>query len=118
MTKELVLMDKDDNIINFKKKPQLKLITGGDPPIENWLANMPKGTIFNARRKNEKQLNLDKYMVTQHKRVTTELYFVTPDGKQLTFWVPTLEFSRNVEFFEVLGEYEFIEDEEIEDGNS
>ena len=112
-------MDKDDNIIDFKKRPQLKLITGGDPPIENWLKTFPKGTIFNARRKGEKALNLDKYMVTQHRTITTELYFVTPDGKQLTFWVPTLEFSRSVDFFEVLGEYEFIEEEqEDDDGNS
>lgn len=112
MQKEQVLSDINDtsNVLPFERP---KLLTGGNPPAdENWLINLPKGSIFLARRKGDKALNLDKYMLLEHDGKFTNLLFALQEGKQVNLWVNNLEFSRAVDYQHTLMQVEFEYEEE------
>lgn len=110
------LEENTDNVIrdiNFNQ-PRLKL-AGSNPTGEDWLRNLPEGSIFLARIKannNNKDLFLTKYMIVKHFKVTSELYTLTPAGQQITLDTPSLEFSRKNELVEVIGEALLINEEE------
>jgi hypothetical protein len=110
--KEFLLTDTTDNILPFAKPA---LITGGPTGSDGWLKTLDKGSLFLARRKGDKALNFDKYFLVRHFQTMSELYFVTPEGKQITLWVNTLEFSRSVDLGILLEVLEFEREESKDD---
>lgn len=98
----------ETNVIQFDKPALVK--TGFDDKDENWLKSLPIYTIFFARQRGSKNPILEKYMVAQHFKETTELYQLVPTGQQLKFGVISLEFSRGNSLVEDLGTFELVYD--------
>jgi hypothetical protein len=106
MNKEQILIKEDDNIIKFD--PNRKALSfGGRDGDDNWLRNLKPGTIFLARdNQTPKELSLMKYLLIEHKDVSSNLLLALQKGEQVDIWVSTLEFSRRMKMVEILGEVE------------
>lgn len=108
-------MENTDNVIDFKRMRQ-GASTGGPTNPENWLSSLDKGSIFLGRFKQQQQglenMFLHKFMVMEHKTMSTNLLWATPDGGQKDVWVNTLEFSRKCELGEVIGVVQFGHEEQ------
>jgi len=121
MIKELELNTEVNDFQNNITQPKFQLITGGKGPtdIDGWLKDLHPGTVFLSRRKNSKELMLDNYMVVRHATQSTQLRMAIPDGRIVELWVPTVEFSRASDLFEVLAEMELVfEEEKKEEDNA
>lgn len=101
-----------DNVVDFATAKNLLKTAGGEPPQgENWLRDLPPGTVFLSRPKpnqgKPKQPYCDQFCVIEHKTVTTNLVQKMPTGQQVDIWFPTLEFSRTNDFIEITAQVKF-----------
>lgn len=114
MQKERNLVVKEDNVIDFKTEVANRKLLNPNGPTgpENWLKELKPMTIFVARRKGDRDLVLNKYLVIEHKTVSSNLIWATPDERQLNIWTPSLEFSRAFDYIETLGEMQVTYKEE------
>jgi len=122
MKKDLILPE-NDNIVDFKARPKLELVTGGGGgATENWLKDLPEGCIFLAKVKgqsrNLESLVLNEYLLVEQRPITSRLFWSLPDGKQVKVNVVSLEFSRLLDLVEVLGQIDLdsiVHEEDIDD---
>lgn len=74
--------------------------TGGDPPAENWLTNLERGSMFLFRNKKHNGPELQLAVVLEQMTKSTALILKLPDGKQIDLWVDHLKFSRDNDLVE------------------
>lgn len=124
--------DLDDNVINFDEMKTRLAYDGVGSGNENWLEDLPQGTIFASKDKKapkEKKF-LDIYLVCEHKGRLTNLIQKTPTAQQIDLWFNTLEFSRDNIYVDTIATVEIgysekqlkedmkLEEEDINDGDS
>ena len=100
---------KDDNIIDLGAARVNHLaIGGGFSGDENWLKELPKGTVFTCKRKNapKDMLALDLYFIIEHKDKVSNVIQKIPTGQQADMFVDSLEFSRYYKFIETVATVE------------
>lgn len=96
----MTMQEKEEDTVETNVVP-LKLITGGKPPTDNWLSGLPVRSSFLTRPKESKGLVIKLYHVVAQRNRGTLL--LDNDGPQeVYFWVPTQDFSNQMECFEVL----------------
>jgi hypothetical protein len=89
-------MNENTNIIDLKQAKTNLIATGYSGSDENWLKNLPKGTVFVCKKKNQpkEMLALDLYFVIEHQDTVSNLVQKIPTGQQADLFVDSLEFSR------------------------
>lgn len=120
------LVKNNENVTDFDTFKNNRLLTaGGEPPTENWLANLEAGTCFLARERgvNPKDEMLAEYHVVHKAAISIGLVLVSPMGQKALLRVDSLRFSRKFELVEVLGreipeEEQEKETKEIDNGDS
>lgn len=103
-------MVKEAEIIDFDTAKKALTAAGGSVIDENWLANLPVGSVFLSQRKNTPKDNAypcDLYAVLEHKTMSSNLAQKLPTGQQVDLWFRTLEFSRMNNKVEVIATVEF-----------
>lgn len=87
------------------KVVQLHAITGGKTGEDNWLSDLPAGSVFLTRRKSSGAVGQDRSILIQfHKIFQTErgaVYLSENMGGNQEFWTVSKDFSNRYELFEV-----------------
>ena len=98
----------ENNVINIEDARKA-LTFGGSGGDENWLAELPPGSVFLSRPNNvgKERLFCDLYCVMEQKKLTTNVIQKMPTGQEIDLWFPTLEFSRNNKLIETIATVEF-----------
>lgn len=96
MNTNLLLKDEE------QERPVLKLIEGGkEPPTDNWLKELPEGSVFLATVNNQRTVDAQEWHVLIHTDVYTKL--LSNINNEIKMWVNSLEFSRQMKLALVLG---------------
>lgn len=103
-----------DNVVNLDTLR--KSLASSEPPDENWVKNLPVGTIFLSLPLNapKDRIVLDVFAVIEHKTMSVCLAQKIPDGRQVDVWFSALAFSRANKLHEVIAYVTFGYDEEPE----
>lgn len=117
------ILDKDGNVYDFATEKQKRLApaTGGGGGDEDWLKNLPKGSVFIARQRVPKgQIRPwlgTLYLVAEMHENSAILKCMTPEDRTLKLPVHILDFSRQNEYIETIAilEYEDAPMEEEQD---
>jgi hypothetical protein len=88
------------DVVDFSNYKRKGLTFGGDGGGDNWLADVPPGSVIVCKRQNTPKdiLALDLFFVLEHKDNLTNVMQKVPTGQQADMWVDTLEFSRYYKF--------------------
>jgi hypothetical protein len=119
------IVDKDNNVIDLAAEKQKRLApaTGGGGDGENWLQALELGSVFTARQKVPKgQIRpwlCNLYLLKEKAELSSCIRCKMPDGKDVTFWVHTLDFSRQNDYVETIAVLQYDEgavetEEEVE----
>jgi hypothetical protein len=84
-----------DNIIPFVKPD------GKGPKQDNWLINLPLGTVFFARPKNTTSFMINEFMRGSSLDEFVLMVEHTPLGQPQQYWVDSVKFSKYLELVKV-----------------
>lgn len=116
-TADTVLKDDEET----PKKWVPRVITGGKGPPKapeghNWLSELPRGTTFVCRHKNNQDVDLNLYHVVFKDDNVVLLAWRLPDGKMLDYHVDPVRFSQKFEHVTILGDQP-VDNEEDDNGS-